>query len=153
MLLLAAMMIPVGCTAEETETDGKPTGKSALTGTEWIYHYEGTDTIMGQAFTNVGDYTLRFLTDSTGLYLVDSYVIINGTSQNNNSQMEYTYTFDGRSGVITFIFPDGTPSYVRSSMPPQKFVYDAKKHELTWVDLLDPTFEAKHGKMIFRPTK
>lgn len=151
MLLLAAMLLPVGCTAETTE--GKPGGKGALVGTEWIYHYESTDTIMGQAFASVSDYTLRFLTDSTGLYLVDSYVIINGTSQSGNSQMDFTYTFDGHTGIIKYIFPDDTPSYVRSSMPDQKFVYDAKKQELTWVDLVDPTWEAKHGKMIFRPKK
>ena len=63
------------------------------------------------------------------------------------------YSFDGHSGVIKYIFPEGTPSYVRASMPPQKFVYDAKKQELTWVNLLDPTWEKKHGKMIFRPKK
>ena len=151
MLLLAAMLFPLGCTAETTE--GKPSGKSALVGTEWVYHYEGNDTIMDQVFTNVGDYTLQFLTDSTGLYLVDTYVIINGVSQNSNNQMGIKYTFDGHSGVIKYIFPEGTPSYVRASMPPQKFVYDAKKQELTWVNLLDPTWEKKHGKMIFRPKK
>ena len=32
MLLLAAMLFPLGCTAETTE--GKPSGKSALVGTE-----------------------------------------------------------------------------------------------------------------------
>jgi len=151
MLLLAAMLIPTGCTAEETE--GKPNNKHALVGTEWIYHHEGTDNFYNQDITSVSDYTLRFLTDSTGLYLVDSYVIANGTSQSGGSQMNFSYTFDGRNGIITFIFPDGTPSYVRSSMPPQKFTYDAKRQELTWVDLLDPTYEDKYGKMIFRPKK
>lgn len=151
MLLLAVLLFPVACTAEESE--GKPNDKRALVGSEWTYHFEGTDNFYGQSVTSVSDYTLRFLTDSTGLYLVDSYVIANGTSQSSDSQMDFTYTFDGRNGVITFIFPAGTPSYVRSSMPPQKFVYDAKRQELTWVDLLDPTFEEKYGKMIFRPKK
>ncbi len=151
MLLMAAMFISVGCTAEESE--GKPGGKGALAGTEWVYHFEGTDTIMGLAFTRVNDYTLQFETDSTGMYLVDGYVVIDGTSQSSNSQMGIRYTFDGRTGVISFVFPDGTPSYVRTSMPDQKFTYDAQRQELTWVELPDPSYEEKYGKMIFRPKK
>lgn len=147
-LLLAAMLLTASCNAEEPA----PTGKHALVGTEWLLHFEGTDTIYGQVITSVNDYTLRFDTDSTGLYLVDAYVVINGTSQSSQSQMALRYTFDGHSGTIRYIFPDDTPSYVRASMPAQPFTYDPKARTLTCISW-DPDYRAKHGDMVYHLVK
>ena len=147
-LLLAAMLLSTACTAEEA----KPDGKKALVNTEWIYHFEGTDTIYCQAFTRVNDYTLRFDTDSTGTYGVDGYVVIDGTSQSSQSQMGFRYTFDGRDGTISYIFPDDTPSYVRQSMPDQPFVYDPQAQTLTCLSW-DPDFRARYGDMVYHPIR
>ena len=149
MLLLAAMLLPLSCTADE---EAKPDGKHALVDTEWTYHFEGIDTLYGRVMTHIGDYTLRFDTDSTGTYSVDAYVIINGTSQSSQSQMAFRYTFDGRNGTISYIFPDNTPSYVRQSMPDQPFVYDPKDQTLTCISW-DPDFLARYGDMVYHPKK
>lgn len=148
ILFLAAMLHAISCTAEEA----KPDGKKVLVNTEWTYHFEGTDTLYGRVMTHIGDYTLRFDTDSTGTYSVDAYVIINGTSQSSQSQMAFRYTFDGRNGTISYIFPDDTPSYVRQSMPDQPFVYDPKTQTLTCISW-DSDFRARYGDMIYHRSK
>lgn len=109
-------------------------------GTDWGYHFSGDIEVYGEVIHREVDYILSFISDTSGIYLVD-----NGSGHSYTWQFTYTYDLSG-NGTLYFIRPDNIPDY--SFQLEQPYYYNPTVPSITFITGNDE-WEAEHGRMVF----
>ncbi len=94
----------------------------------------------GEVIHSVIDYTLTFLSDTNGRYLVDN---LGGSSY--TWQFSYSCDLNG-NGTLYYQRPEGIPDYMYQ--PEQPFIYEPSTPSITFITGNDE-WEAEHGRMVF----
>lgn len=108
--IVAAMLVQVGCTPEETttiapggnpltEAEVAPVKPTTLVGTEWVWRQRVIDTVVGIIYDEDLDHRLVFETDSTGSRHIHVYQTSTHPEEFDWPDVyPFTYNYDTASG-------------------------------------------------------
>ena len=107
--IVAAMLMQVGCTPEDTTTivpGGTPLTETevghvkptSLVGTEWVSYFVYQETIMGTYYDLKSDDIMMFETDSTGSRYSHFYPTSTVPNEFDSPTYPFTYTYDSILG-------------------------------------------------------
>lgn len=141
--LIASLLMLMACSPDDETPPigGLPSNQVALSNTVWVYHYEGDQEVYGEVIHSEIDYTLTFLSDTNGTYLVDNL-------DGNSYTWQFSYTCDlNGNGTLYYQRPEGIPDYM--FQPEQPFTYDQTIPSITFIITGNDEWEAEHGRMVF----